>query len=99
MGCSSTKEERVRQASPSVFKIDSSSLRKTNGFKYGTMIGSNVKIFFDLGSSSSTETRLPPIELPEVLSLLKELFRRTRSSEDDTLSWLVKRDDISELER
>lgn len=40
-----------------------------------------------------------PIELPEVLSLLNELLRRTRSRDEVTLSWLVKREEISELLR
>ncbi len=41
-----------------------------------------------------------PIELMEVLSLLNELLRLTLSNDEDTtLSWLVKREDISELLR
>lgn len=46
IGCSSTNLECVKEMSPSATRIDSSSLRKTRGFKYGTVIVSALNPSF-----------------------------------------------------
>jgi len=41
IGCWSTNSDRLRQRSPSWSRTFSSSLRRTSGLRYGTVIGSN----------------------------------------------------------